>query len=60
MLVSVTTTAREIPLAGQQHIVLDDVSWESYEQLLREIGDRAIRVTYDEGWMEIETRMSWT
>lgn len=48
-----TTTTRDISLAEQQHIVLDDVSWEFYEQLLREIGDRAIRVTYDDGWMEI-------
>src|SRR3954454_11723427 len=41
------------PLAGQQHIVLDDISWEFYEPLLREIGDRHIRVTYDEGTIEI-------
>lgn len=48
-----TTTARTIPLTDQQHIVLNDVSWGFYEQLLREIGERAIRVTYDDGWMEI-------
>ena len=40
-------------LAYQQHIVLDGVSWEFYEQLLREIGNRAIRVTYDRGRVEI-------
>jgi Uma2 family endonuclease len=50
---AVTTIPRDIPLSDQQHLVLDDVSWEFYEQLLREIGDRAIRVTYDNGWMEI-------
>ena len=47
------TITRDIPLAEQQHIVLDDVSWEFYERLLHEIGDRAVRVTYDDGWMEI-------
>jgi Uma2 family endonuclease len=42
-----------IPLSEQQHIVLDDVSWEFYERTLREIGNRAVRVTYDDGSMEI-------
>src|SRR5207249_12265077 len=37
----------------QQHIVLDDVSWEFYERLLEEIGDRHIWMTYDEGTIEI-------
>src|SRR4051794_2012849 len=36
-----------------QHIVLDDVSWTFYEQLLKAIGNRPIRVTYDEGRLEI-------
>jgi Uma2 family endonuclease len=36
-----------------QHIVLDDVSWELYEKLLKEVGDRAIRMTYDDGTLEI-------
>src|SRR4051812_41168123 len=43
----------ESPLHYQQHIVLTDVSWELYQQLLREIGDRPIRITYDRGSMEI-------
>ena len=42
-----------ISLDDQQHIVLDDVSWGFYEQLLAEIGDRHIRVTYDDGRLEI-------
>lgn len=36
-----------------QHIVLDGMSWAFYEHLLREISDRAVRVTYDEGSIEI-------
>jgi Uma2 family endonuclease len=36
-----------------QHIVLDGVSWDFYERLLREIGGRPLRVTYDQGRMEI-------
>jgi hypothetical protein len=28
-----------------QHIVLEDMSWGFYERLLKEIGDRPIRVT---------------
>ena len=42
-----------IPLDDIQHFVLEDASWELYEKLLRDIGDRPIRVTYDEGRMEI-------
>ena len=40
-------------MADQQHIVLDGVSWDFYERVLEEIGDRAIRVTFDEGSIEI-------
>jgi Uma2 family endonuclease len=36
-----------------QHIVLDGVSWELYEHLLEEMGDRPIRLTYDNGDLEI-------
>lgn len=35
-------------------IVLEGVSWETYEKLLAGIGDRRIFVTYDRGTMEIE------
>ena len=37
----------------QQHIVLDDVSWDLYERLLEEVGNRPIRMTYDDGRLEI-------
>lgn len=36
-----------------QHLVLDGVSWELYEHLLKEIGNRPIRLTYDNGELEI-------
>jgi len=36
-----------------QHIVLDDASWELYEKLLRDIGDRPIRINYDQGRLEM-------
>ena len=42
-----------IPLDMQQHIVLDDVSWDLYEHLLEEVGNRPIRMTYDDGRLEI-------
>lgn len=47
------TLTNPIAYNGQQHLVLDGVSWEQYEQLLRDLGDRPIRVTYDEGKLEI-------
>jgi Uma2 family endonuclease len=34
-------------------VVLEDVSWEEYEAQLRIIGNRPIRVNYDDGRMEI-------
>ena len=43
-----------IPLDSIQHCYMEEVSWEKYEKLLAEIGDRPIRVTYDEGRMEID------
>jgi len=33
--------------------VLNGVSWGFYEMLLEELENRPIRVTYDDGWMEI-------
>jgi Uma2 family endonuclease len=36
-----------------QHIVLEDVSWEFYEQLLQETRGRHLRLTYDHGRLEL-------
>ena len=37
----------------EQSFMFDDVSWEFYEHLLHEVGDRHIFVTYDRGRLEI-------
>jgi Uma2 family endonuclease len=37
------------------HILLENVTWETYERLLREAGERHIRMTYDDGDLEIMT-----
>src|SRR5206468_2424868 len=36
-----------------QHLVLYDVDWDFYESLLKQIGDRPLRVTYADGDLEI-------
>jgi Uma2 family endonuclease len=48
-----TLLAPTISLDNVQHVVLEEMSWEFYEHLLEEIGDRHIRVTFDNGRMEI-------
>jgi len=39
----------------QQRLVLECVSWETYEALLRAFDERHIRLTYDDGSLEIKT-----
>ncbi len=34
--------------------VLSDVSWDGYVKILDEVGDRAVRMTYDDGLLEFE------
>ncbi len=41
-----------------QHLVLDNVSWDFYGRLLKEIGDRPLRVTFDNGMLEIMAPLS--
>lgn len=47
------TTAQPISLDAQQHIVLDGISWETYEKILGDLQERQIRVTYDRGTLEM-------
>ena len=42
-----------VPYATAQHLVLDGVSWDFYERVLAELGDRPVRVTFDRGRIEI-------
>ncbi|HET6250697.1 MAG TPA: Uma2 family endonuclease [Tepidisphaeraceae bacterium] len=42
-----------ISLDDVQHFVLEDASWELYEKLLRDVGSRPIRITYDNGRLEM-------
>jgi hypothetical protein len=42
-----------VPLDDVQHFVMEGASWELYERLLRDIGNRPIQVTYDEGRLEV-------
>ena len=44
-------TASQIPLTSG--VVFQDVTWDDYEAQLRIVGERPIRVTYDQGTMEV-------
>ena len=50
-----TTATATLTLASEQRILLDNISWETYEALLEGIGERQIRLTYDDGFLEIMT-----
>jgi Uma2 family endonuclease len=47
------TIADEIELPAIEHLVLENASWELYEQLRRETEDRHLQITYDQGRLEI-------
>ena len=36
-----------------EHVVLRGISWDTYQAILREVGNRAIRMNYDDGALEI-------
>jgi Uma2 family endonuclease len=40
-------------LDNVQHIVLENATWALYEDLLKNIGDRPIRINYDQGRLEM-------
>jgi len=44
-----------VQLSSEQRILLHNVSWQTYETLLREFDERPIRLTYDRGDLEIMT-----
>ena len=41
------------PVELDQYRYLEDVAWPQYESMLEAIGDGALRVTYDNGRMEV-------
>ena len=44
------------PELAEQRVILSNVSWQTFEQLLKELGDnRTSRLAYDEGVLEIMT-----
>jgi Uma2 family endonuclease len=44
-----------VPASHPQRLVLYDVPWERYSRLLRAFDDRHLRLTYDQGSLEIRT-----
>jgi Uma2 family endonuclease len=47
---------QRIQVLPGQHVVLRDISWDDYEAILQELGDRsASRIAYDNGMLEIMT-----
>ncbi|HWE39589.1 MAG TPA: Uma2 family endonuclease [Isosphaeraceae bacterium] len=44
---------RSCPVEGEQRFVIPGVGWDGYQALLDLIGDRAIRLTYDRGDVEL-------
>jgi Uma2 family endonuclease len=44
------------PEIAEQRVILSNISWQTFEQLLKELGDkRASRLAYNEGCLEIMT-----
>src|SRR5689334_20886854 len=37
----------------QERVTLNDISWEFYQSMRREIGDAPVRLTFDQGRLEI-------
>src|SRR5258705_13229425 len=46
-----------IELDDEEHLVLDEVSWDFYTQLLRATRHRRLRITFDSGLLEITSRI---
>ena len=50
---TVATPESRRPPPTQAGVILHDVTWNQYEAMLRIVGERPIRVTYDTGTMEL-------
>jgi Uma2 family endonuclease len=48
-----TTEIRSRPLEPESRVVLHGVGWEGYETMLKLVGDRPVRLTYDRGDLEL-------
>src|SRR4051794_39280547 len=44
-----------VQIAPEQRVLLHNVSWQTYETLLEEVNSRGVRLTYDNGSLEIMT-----
>lgn len=53
-----TTAALEKPQGAAQRFVLHEISWEGYQTFLKVLEDRPIRLTYDQGTLELMTPLS--
>jgi len=53
MATATTTTGDVMGELPSQGVVFHDVTWNDYEAMLRLVGERPIRVTYDQGTMEV-------
>ncbi len=49
------TMATALQRQSASQFLLDNISWETYERLLREVDSRHVRLTYDNGDLEIMT-----
>lgn len=50
----VVLTIQQLTIPPGQHILLQDISWQAFESILEELGDRrASRIAYQEGILEI-------
>src|SRR5712692_9167770 len=50
---------KSIPvLETEEPLVMENIRWSTYQSLLRDLGDRPIHLTYDQGRLEIMTLSS--
>src|SRR5205823_9788721 len=46
---------KTVVLKAEEPLVLENIRWSTYQALLRDLGDRPIHFTYDQGRLEIMT-----